>query len=80
MFRRTWLYTRKVVLVSLFLFEGCANITFNAQMCDPKGSDGQNVPASCYAYSEEEAAKASKLPKEEPCNACSKPKELELNP
>lgn len=55
----------KFYLISVFLFSGCANMTFNAQMCKEIASDPQaTMPKECMKYSEEEAAKASLKPSE----------------
>jgi hypothetical protein len=55
----------KLCLVSVVVFGGCANMTFNAQMCQNIRLDPQaTMPQECMKYSEEEAAKASIKPSE----------------
>lgn len=78
MSKKTRLLFRKIALITVFLFSGCAGFSFNAQMCDPNGPNAHNMPQECYNYTEEDAQKASELPEETPCNDCSKPKQLEL--
>jgi trehalose-6-phosphate synthase len=49
----------KYFLLTLLLFSGCSNMTFNATMCDQIASDPNAVmPKECINYSEEEAQKA----------------------
>ncbi|MFT7004383.1 MAG: hypothetical protein ACJAWW_001741 [Sulfurimonas sp.] len=49
----------KYFLLTLLLFSGCANVTFNATMCDQIASDPNAVmPKECMIYNEEEAQKA----------------------
>ncbi len=57
---------KEIILVaSALIFAGCANMTFNAEMCQRIASDPQaTMPKECVKYSEEEAAKASLKPSE----------------
>lgn len=49
----------KYLLVTLLIFSGCSNITFNASMCDSIASEPNTVmPEECRNYNEEEAQKA----------------------
>jgi hypothetical protein len=49
-----------LIIAVMFLFVGCSNVTFNAQMCDKIASDPKaTIPQECIPYIEEEAAKAS---------------------
>ena len=49
----------KYLLLTMLLFSGCANMTFNATMCDQIASDPNAVmPQECINYNEEEAQKA----------------------
>jgi len=49
----------KYYLVALFIFSGCANITFNTAMCNKIASEPNSViPQECRNYIEEEAQKA----------------------
>ena len=49
-----------LTIALMFLFSGCSNMTFNAQMCDKIAKDPQStMPQECIPYIEEEAAKAS---------------------
>jgi len=80
MSRKTRLLLTKVGITAfLLLLNGCAGFSINAQMCDPSGPNGHNLPKECYAYSEDEAEKSAFPEEETPCNNCSKPKLLELD-
>lgn len=49
----------KFYLLSVFIFSGCSNMTFNTQMCQEIATDPQaTMPKECMKYSEEEAEKA----------------------
>jgi len=49
-----------IIIAVALLFVGCAQTTFNAQMCDKITKDPQaTIPQECIPYIEEEAAKAS---------------------
>jgi hypothetical protein len=53
----------KFYLVSVVVFSGCANMTFNKEMCNKIASDPQaTMPKECMEYSEEEAQKAFDKP------------------
>ena len=56
----------KIYLLLAFLSAGCANVTFNATMCDQIASDPHaTVPQECRNYSEKEAEKAFNKTKDE---------------
>ena len=56
----------KIYLLLAFLSAGCANVTFNAAMCDQIASDPHaTVPQECRNYSEKEAEKAFNKTKDE---------------
>lgn len=49
----------RLYIVSLALFAGCSNITFNATMCEEIASDPHaTMPQECRNYVEQEAQKA----------------------
>jgi len=49
----------KLYISAVFIFSGCANVTFNATMCEQIASDPHaTVPQECRNYNEEEAQKA----------------------
>ena len=49
----------KFYIVTVFIFSGCSNMTFNAQMCNEIARDPlATIPQECVKYNEEEAKKA----------------------
>jgi len=49
----------KYIFLTLLIFSGCSNMTFNATMCDQINSDPNAImPKECEAYDEEKAEKA----------------------
>ena len=51
----------KFLIVSVFVFSGCANYPVNGTMCDEIATDPkQTIPKECRVYLEEKAAKASR--------------------
>jgi hypothetical protein len=57
----------KVYLITVFIFSGCSNFTFNTTMCDQIATDPNAVvPQECRNYSEKEAQKAFDKSKPKP--------------
>ncbi|MBU0720028.1 hypothetical protein KJ877_01660 [bacterium] len=49
----------KSILLSLVVFIGCSQFTFNASMCEQVASDPHaTIPKECRNYNEQEAEKA----------------------
>ncbi len=67
------------LVIPFLLLIGCSGFKITGRMCDTL-QPGENIPAECRAYSEEEAEKASILPTEDAteCPGCSEAEKLEL--